>query len=210
MGKVMLRESGLKLDGTPPYNLPDHLDQDFLERLLSSPPGDELFIGELAQHFTPYDKERLRAVCRSIGGALYRRYAREASCWAAVLNPDNQWHPEDFTLVYEAEVNTAWAYRVLITTSNIRFVRTPRGLFSFPEFNYNYGIDIVTHLRNWQKKVEDHLNDVARHISADLIKRKLTVSTPEGEIARIEYPVLATLPRNQWRVPDGYTVLDCD
>jgi len=210
MGQLDLAEGAITIAGAPPYELPSNLSKEFIDALLGSQPGEETFIGELAKHFSDQDKLHLRRSSESIGGDTYQAFCMAAGKWAAIVNQDNKWHMEDFDPIYEAEINSSWAYNVVLTSANIRFVRTPRGLFTFPEFLYVFGMDIVAHIEDRQRQVQSDLEEVKKHITSDMLRKRLIVTDPRGNVVTREFSVLESLSPQEWRLPPGFVFLDIE
>lgn len=207
MGLICVDGDTLTVQGAPPYTFKDGLTPGFLECLLAAEPGEEGFIGELAKSFTPQQKLDILLTVKSLGGAILDEFMGAAGKWAAVNNDDNQWHLEDFRFIYEAELNTSWAYNVLISTANIRFVRTPRGVLTFPEFQYIYGINLVDHIDDHIERLKHNLADVKRHITSELLLQRMSVIDPLGNVVTSSFPVLESIPPKEWVLPEGYTFL---
>ena len=205
MGQISIRGTELVALGEPPYDLPEEVDSQFLQTFFASQPGDECFIGEVMRHFSEQDKLDLKLTAKRMGGPAWAGFCRAAGKWAAVVNQDNCWHMEDFTPLYEAEINSAWAYNVIITHANIRFVTSDRGLMTFPEFRYQYGMDIIQHLDELQERTVQGFTQIKRHISSELVKRLLLVTDRRGNIVKKTFSVLESLPRTQWALPKGYS-----
>lgn len=213
MGSVALdSEGGIVTEGPPPYTLPDEIDDKFVASLFSKQPGESGFIGELSLSFDEKEKVRLRRACKHLEGDSWRTYCQHASRWAGLVNPDNKWHLEDFVPVYTAEISRGasdgvWAHRVIVTTTNIRFVQTARGLFTFPEFQWHYGQNIVEYISAFQAKEKDRLDEIRKHISAELEHRMLTVVDPHGNVVNQRFAGLSSKRPCEWRLPRGFSFL---
>lgn len=204
MGKAVLGADGhVKLTGSPPYEL-GFLDKKFLDALFSTPPGEEGFIADLTQQLRPNDKVKLRVQCRAAGEEYWGKYKDAASKWASVVYGDNKWDLEDFDCLYEAEINSGYAHRVVITTANIRFVRTVAGeLLSFPEFNLRYGRNILDELDDKEQTMLEHLRNVRRAVTATMVWKNLIVADSNGCILCRRFAVLKDFPLDQQMLPDG-------
>ncbi len=213
MGSLTLDKEGeITISGPPPYGLPEEIDDEFVEALFAKDPGEPGFIGELALNIPKDEKMRLRRACKELRGSSWTLYCQHASRWAGLVNPDNVWHMEDFVTVYEAEISRSasegvWAHRVIITTANIRFVETPRGLFTFPEFQWHYGQNIVEYIAAFQAEEMTRLEEVKEHISSELLYRNLTVVDPRGNVVTQRFAGLASKDSKDWRLPKGYSFM---
>lgn len=208
MGTIKWQAGTVELDGPPPYRLPRKITKQLAVALLDTEPGDEHFIGELASYLIRRDKLRFRHACRDdLGKDVWLLYCKQSLKWAALINPDNKWHLEDFKPVYTAHIGSWWAHDVIITSVNVRFVTTPRGIFSFPEFELQYGKDIVQHIQDYKSIRADELDDITKHITADLIAKDLSVVDPEGRVLTQEFTGLRSQDPLKWILPDGYVCL---
>jgi hypothetical protein len=208
MGRIVFSDEGLKLLGAPPYKFDEELSPEKAEILLDEPLGSDTFIAEIARQMDPEDKETFLNYCiNQCSETIRRKCCILCARWAPLINKDNIWHLSDFDVIYDADISAWWAQRVIVTSTNIRFVETARGLFTFPEFQYIYGISIVDHLLDYSRERQLELMDVIRHIQADLIKRKVIVADSEGKQATREISVLEVQPMDTWRVPSGLTLL---
>lgn len=210
MGQIGIRGVEIHIEGSPPYLLPENMNKEFIDALLAAEPGDEAFIGEVAKHLSAQDKLLLKSRAKNCGDDTWKSFCIAASKWAAILNQDNRWHLEDFEPVYEAEINSSWAHNVILTTTNIRFVRTARGIFTFPEFLHVYGMNIVEHISQWQERTHESLEEVKKHITSEMERRQLSVVDAQGNIVRKEFVGLVSMPPERWRLPDGYTFLSIE
>ena len=215
MGCLVVSEGGILVKGAPPYELPDQIEPQFVAALFSKEPGEEGFIGEIALSIPKKEKERLRKGCKWLGGDLWHMYCQHASRWAGLVNGDNKWHLSDFVVAYEAEIargpsDGIWAQKVMITTSNVRFAETPRGLFSFPEFSWHYGQNIVDYIGAFQSTEAKRLDEVKRHISSELVYKKLSAVDPHGNVITQKFAGLESIAPKDWRLPKGYKFLDVD
>lgn len=213
MGKIVKSEPGqVGIEGAPPYLLPDELSHDFISALLINGPGEDNFVGEIARHFTKDDKLRLRQTAKELGGETWRQYCREAAKWAPLINVDNEWHLDDFTIVYEAEIGSWYADKVIVANSNIRFVQSVRGLYTFPEFHWIYSQNIVEHLDEYQNKQRDHISDVKEHITATMVKKRFLVSdtAQDGAIVKETFAGLDSIPPEEWLLPPGKVFISVD
>ncbi len=206
MGQLSVENGEIRVSGAPPYTLPDY-EPDFLSALFTSEPGEEGFIGDVMRHFSPQEKLDVKLAAKRHGGDVYRDFCRAAGKWVAVVNPDNKWHLEDFVPLYEAEVNTAWAHNVIITDANIRFITTPSGLVTFPEFQYVYGMNLLEHLDSHVAQLASRFTNIKRHITAELVRKTLLVTDRRGNIVTKVFPVLSSLPAEQWALPSGYSLV---
>lgn len=199
--------------GDPPFLLPQVISFELLAQLAASRPGDEIFIGDLALGWSLTDKKRLQAAYqdyRDQSEGVWRAYCAHVLKWASVLNGDNQWKLTDFEIVYEAQVESCYCHRVIVTNANVRFVDTPRGLMTFAEFHWHYGVDIVAHLEAYKEQRAAEIDDILRHIQSQLMSREVPVITPEGAVGKAQVTVLESMERDLWRLPDGCRLLDGD
>lgn len=208
MGQITLKNGKLDLVGVAPYELTeDNLSRELVQAMLDEPLGSETFLGDLARDMEPETKEVFRQFCRLEGGSLWRQCCVMCAKWAPLLNADNKWHLEDFDIIFDAVIDAWWAQRVIVTSSNIRFVGTPRGLFTFPEFHHVYGLSILDHLHDYAAARKDEIRSVVDYIQAELVKKEVIIADSEGRQMKSEIAVLENQPQDLWRVPSGYTLL---
>ncbi len=214
MGHLILKGKVLERTGNPPFLLPaDELPFELLAHLAMSQPGDEIFIGDLAQGWDLADKKRLQAAYqagRSRSESVWRAYCAHVLKWASILNGDNRWKLTDFEVVYEAQIDSCYCHRVIVTNANVRFAEAPRGLLTFAEFDWHYGINIVNHLEAYKSQRVAEIDEVLRHIQAQLTCREVPVITLEGSVGQTKVTVLESMERDLWRLPQGYKLLDGD
>jgi hypothetical protein len=205
-----MRDGKLELHGAPLYELPEQISAELVQALFAAQPGDEDFIADVARAMTPASKDKLRLACHAIGGDLWKTYCRNAVRWAALVNSDNVWHLEDFEPVYEAQINAWWAHNVIVTNANIRFVTTPRGLFTFPEFKLTYGKDLIEHIQDYRAARNDELLEIITHITSPLVKKRVTLADDAGRLITREIVVLDSLEQQLWRLPAGTKLMSID
>lgn len=207
MGTFVIHEGRVVTYGTPPYVLPEEITEAFIRTLFSKEAGEDGFVGELAPLFNSDDKRRLRVTCKDIGGEIWRMYASHAARWASLINKDNRWHLEDFDIVFASPIGSWWADDVIITAQNVRFVTTPRGMFSFPEFQWQYGQNIMEHITEYQEKEVKRLDEVVSHITSELTCAELVVADREGNILVKKFTGLESQPHSEWAMPQGFTFI---
>lgn len=210
MGEIILRDGALVQQGAPLYELPQEVTRELVAALFSAQPGDEAFIAEICPQFTEGSKLRLRRACEQFGGEYWAVYVRHAARWASLVNADNKWHIQDFTPIFEAEVNSWWAHTIIITTSNVRFVQTPRGLFTFPEFAYSYGVNIVEHLNRYREARAAELEQLVKHITSPIVKKRVTLADDSGNLRSHEVIVLESQAPDEWRLPANTRLMSVD
>jgi len=198
------------LEGHAPYTLPDLISRKLLDYLLSLEPGDEHFIGELLSDVPYEEKLRLRNVCKDdFDSSYWLPYSRHVMSWASVLNRGNQWNLLEFPAIYRANIRSWWVDDVIVTSPGLRFATSPRGVFTFPEFEWIYGQNITTHIDSARRSESDRLQDVIKHISSELIKRELRIVDAAAQEVRIETVTgLKSLPLERWVLPEGWTLVE--
>jgi hypothetical protein len=209
-GEIRLTSNGLAFHGRPPYVFPAAITADLIHALQKLEPGDPGFIGELATELVPSEKRRLLATCKALGQPYHQWWARLAITWAPILNEDNKWHLEDFRFIYRAEINVGWAREVMISDHNYRFVQTPRGLFTLPEFEWVYRQSLLGHLQDMQERQHAELAAVRRHLEASLVSVVVVLADRAGKEQKQQLRVLSCQTPDDWQIPAGLRLVSVD
>jgi hypothetical protein len=213
-GCIYVRDGVLKVPGIPPYSLPESIDPTFVKLLFAAPPGDEHFIGELASGFLQPERSRLFHACRNLGGDSWETYRTNAMKWAWLVSDSGTWDISGLRMVYMAEVNAPKLIKLAICDRNIRFVDTPLGWMTFPEFKWKFGEDVVTHIEAFAAATDAKHNELMRHLQeialsakSEMIVKEAVVVTPQG-VQTMPIAGLANIPTKNWTLPAGYSFLE--
>jgi hypothetical protein len=210
-GDILETPTGFAVTGSPPYRLPVQISAQLLIALFDTEPGDQFFIGELARDIPISEKIRMRRAAERHQGVAYERWAFHAVRWASIVHYDNKWHLEDFTRVYDCVIATGWADRIIVTTVDVRLVTTPRGLFSFDEFAWQYGETLDHYLTKQKVEQAMRFDDVLTHAFAPLIKRRVSLmNTADQTVARQTLVGLSSQDPKDWQIPAGFEYLSAE
>lgn len=193
--------------GTAPYALPPELDRAFITTWMMLKPGDPCFIGEIAKDFLDTTRRQLAEFCSSIGGPWHEWWATAALTWASVLNASGKWDLTDFTPIYRAQIDAGWALQVIIMLTGERFVVTPRGVCTLPEFQWQYGQDLIQYLRGQQALQIDLLDRVISHLISEAKTVWVRARAPDGQEVMHQITVLACQTVDDWAIPEGYQLI---
>jgi hypothetical protein len=210
LGKIEFSNNQISVSGHPLYELPEIISPEFIMKWAETGPMDDMFIGELSRFIDKQSKRRLRDTAfglRTSHREAWDAYKSVAMKYAPVTNPDNVWHLEDFTPVYIAEVGHAWVDHVILTSVNMRFVRSSRGVFTFPEFAWLYGTDIVGCIKERIDAETNRLTHILETIQSDLIERQASIINAEGKVQTIKLSGPENIPVANWLLPKGSTFL---
>jgi hypothetical protein len=198
----------------PPYDMPEHITEEFVTKLFSYQKGHQLFLPAVASDFSSESRTRLMRACRSIGGDVWAAYRQEALKWAYLTSDTGRWPVDSCFLVYDATLQTPLISRLIVTDRNIRLVLTPTGWHSFAEFLWRYDETISDHIMKYmaQQQVEHEalchrLQSILTAATSDLVVSTLVVASGNtvGEAACVG---LAALPYREWTLPKGVTFID--
>lgn len=214
-GIIALSNNDIVLVGAEPYALPATLTPEFVVSLFSTPPGaDPTFIGNLASEIAPAERLRLYEYAKATGGTVWTIYRNNALKWRWLLNPDGEWHPERYEFVYQVEVGAAYSCSLIshlrISARGLRLATTPHGCRTFPEFEHIYGESVVGHLTSamatLRKQAEARcaaLDSIIPNITSDIVVKTIGVYTEARGIERCQVTGLASIPTNEWKLPEG-------
>jgi len=213
-GVIELIDDEITLTGSPPYDLPETIGPNLINKLFSYHQDDHRFIGLLAGDFTSKARERLMQTCRSLGGTFWNLYRINAKQWVSVTSENGKWCIDRFSMVYEAEVAAPKIERIAISNRNMRFVLTPRGWKTFQEFEWLFSETVLAHIEKFiVSQTERHeaqmesLCEISKVIRSEFTTRQVAVASDKGvEVQPVSG--LACLGTHLWKLPKGLEFLN--
>ncbi len=189
--------------GVPPYGLPAPLDETFLRCWMQLKPGDPCFVGEISRELTDEGRKKLFHYCQLTGEATLQWWGEAALSWAGVLYEGGKWQLDDFTPIYHAQIDAGWALQIMIMATGERFVITPRGPCTLPEFQWQYGQDLLEYLFAQQALQTSIIQSVITHLTSPHKDVWVRLQYQDGQEVMAQIKVLECQKVDDWIVPAG-------
>jgi hypothetical protein len=194
------------LNMVEPIELPEPLTLEVVRAMFDTPADSPCYLPNLILTISSEDRARFEQFCRD--NDMGQEWASAAVRWVGLLNPDNQWHLDEFNIVHRARVGSWWVDEVVVADTGHQFAITDDRIFTPAEFEMVYGTSLSDHLLEFASFQRSQLVQLTETLAAGLIVRRACVQDHEGQVGTMPITGPSTVPAEEWILPEGCSLVD--